>query len=218
MKGLVHYTGQAFASPEEALAHFGIKGMRWGIRKERESFETFGSPYSSRNGQGHGSALYELKKSDKLVVDSSKGYHDVRPKNGYRSPLVKTRHDEMSSALEEMRELYPSIKKLDVEIVPMSHTPGLEPFLWGKVPAAAIHNQDGEARLIYNDRQKKINRSNLKQYESLQPGAATIPGFLGRHEMGHILAIAGNLSPPSWESAHGSYAQKVAYAQDSNFR
>lgn len=28
---------QPFASPEEALAHFGTKGMRWGVRKERET-------------------------------------------------------------------------------------------------------------------------------------------------------------------------------------
>ena len=27
---------QAFASPEEAIAHFGVKGMRWGVRKQDE--------------------------------------------------------------------------------------------------------------------------------------------------------------------------------------
>lgn len=27
------YSGQQFASPEEALAHFGVKGMHWGVRK-----------------------------------------------------------------------------------------------------------------------------------------------------------------------------------------
>lgn len=30
---------QAFASPEEALAHYGKKGMRWGIRKEDDGPE-----------------------------------------------------------------------------------------------------------------------------------------------------------------------------------
>lgn len=27
---------QPFASPEEAFAHFGVKGMKWGVRKEHE--------------------------------------------------------------------------------------------------------------------------------------------------------------------------------------
>lgn len=33
---------QPFASPEEALAHFGVKGMRWGVRKEKSPREITG--------------------------------------------------------------------------------------------------------------------------------------------------------------------------------
>jgi hypothetical protein len=29
------YQGQAFATPEEALAHYGVKGMKWGVHRER---------------------------------------------------------------------------------------------------------------------------------------------------------------------------------------
>lgn len=31
------HQGQLFATPEEALEHFGVKGMKWGVRKERAS-------------------------------------------------------------------------------------------------------------------------------------------------------------------------------------
>jgi hypothetical protein len=27
------YAGQTYSSPEEALAHYGVKGMKWGVRK-----------------------------------------------------------------------------------------------------------------------------------------------------------------------------------------
>jgi hypothetical protein len=36
---------QPFASPGEALEHHGVKGMKWGVRKEEDS----GSPPSRRS-------------------------------------------------------------------------------------------------------------------------------------------------------------------------
>lgn len=29
-------TDKPFQSPQEALAHFGVKGMKWGVRKDRD--------------------------------------------------------------------------------------------------------------------------------------------------------------------------------------
>ncbi len=34
------YEGQEFASPQEALAHYGAKGMKWGVRKSEETAKT----------------------------------------------------------------------------------------------------------------------------------------------------------------------------------
>lgn len=38
---------QQFASPEEALAHFGVKGMKWGVRKEEDTGGQGGSQASA---------------------------------------------------------------------------------------------------------------------------------------------------------------------------
>lgn len=202
---------QQFDTPADALLHFGIKGMRWGVRKAPErSGKAYGKPYSPTNGMGHGSKYAELKKPERLVVDSSRGFDDIRPAKGFEGPAVEAHHAELVEGITELRKEYPNLQKLKIEVVPMSAVPGMQMMIWDKVPAAALHMKDGEVRLMYNDKHKKMSKRNLKIQAKLQPDVAT-KGFLGRHEMGHVLAMGGGIMPGSWDAAHGNYNDHVVY-------
>lgn len=197
---------QEFTTPEEALAHFGIKGMRWGIRKERgKSFveaQTFGQPYSLSNGLGHGSKIHDLKKPENLRVDSSKGYADIRPKNGFKTKRAEVFHNELTQGLDEMLKEYPALKDLKIEVVPMSHQKGMGFARWSGVPAAAAHLKEGEVRLFYNDTMRGKPNKPSKEALATQPGIAH-PGFVGRHEMGHVLGMtSGGPMHSGWEVTH----------------
>jgi len=68
---------QPFASPEEALTHFGVKGMRWGVRKEEDS--TNESISSSKevasknaNKKAYMAAAKSAKVSSKQVIKNVK--------------------------------------------------------------------------------------------------------------------------------------------------
>lgn len=208
---------QPFASPEEALEHFGIKGMKWGVRKDQEYNANLPTaPYASAAGIGHGDKDWELRKQDELVMDASKGYTDVVPAKGYSSPLVKQHHDELTSAIEELRSQYPALQNLKIEVCPMSHTPGMKPFLRGKSSMAAVPGKNGEVRLCYNDKLKRYSSYQNSYRGAMQPGVL-IPKFSGRHEMGHILAMAdGKTFPPAWDAEHGGLRAKIAYSKQRN--
>jgi hypothetical protein len=200
---------QQFASPGEALIHFGVKGMRWGVRKEKDP--SFGEPYSSENGNGHGSKKFELKDQTQLRASNTQGFIDVRPKSGFSSPRVQKNHDELVSSLQALSKEYPNLANLKVEVVPMSKTPEMKKFYDHGSAAALAPGKSGEIRLGYHDKMSKLPRE--RRLMRLQPGLAH-EGFLGNHEMGHALAVAGGVFPPGFSAENGSIRQKVKYVRE----
>lgn len=190
---------------DDLLVHFGIKGMRWGVRKDNTAAQNFGKPYSHADGLGHGSNIFDLKKPEKLRVEVKDNVIDVRPKDGFRSQRAEQYHKEMLDAVHEMSKEYPALRDMKIEITPMSAQPGGRMMIWSGVPAAAAHLKPGEARLFYNDRMRGSADKISPEARRIQPGIQE-PGFLGRHEMGHVLSMAGNQMPSGWHTTHhGSY-------------
>lgn len=271
---------QPFASPEEALAHYGKKGMRWGVRNEED--ESSGQAVARRNETTKGktpeaivtksktttpakteqsgglspnqkkaifaagvgvvavggfiaykhyargsapkqlgeltdwgnpmpkkvdmSALktqrlsdkplgamgkegpHALFRSDKLTLNTTNGYADWLPAGGFANEHVAARHDSTIRALEAMREKYPAIRNMNIEVVPMSHgyPPGSAPTALGM----ASQLGRGEARLYYND---VLGQTSITDEMRAFIPSLGDPDTLGTHEMGHILAGANGL-------------------------
>lgn len=289
---------QPFASPGEALEHHGVKGMRWGHRKQEdagddrtskaiadendhlktEMSKKLGEPFSAKaepkdkpsvakkttkhrrltpkqkkvllalgvtagvagfiaykhyskspfinevdlgplhpHDVGFGSrnklAIGEFGKlnrqfgilhPEKLHVDVSKGYADVRPIGGFANAEVARRHAEMLASLDEMRAKYPALHDMDIEVLPMSHVNGAQ-----NVTAYVRSVTAGAAQLVYNDKLGKF--SNPEAMEALTPGIGK-PGNIAAHEMGHMLAAAGNLLPSRFDAqAHRTILQDIEF-------
>jgi hypothetical protein len=211
-----------FEDGREFLEHYGVLGMKWGVRKERVAADPSfrGKPYSSKEGNGHGSKKFELTKQADLVVDRQKGFADVRPKDGFKNSKVKRNHDEMVASLEMLREEYPAIRDLKVEVVPMSHSPEFKPFYSRGSAAAAASGKPGEIRIAYHDTQKELTGRQQKYMKRLMPGMVNA-GYAGNHEMGHVLAMTNQKTyPPAWDASHAGVRGKLSYVRtrDSNHR
>jgi hypothetical protein len=188
---------QRFTSPEEALAHFGMKGMKWGIRNDRTpgEFSNWGKPFSQSDGLSHGNKAYELKKSKKLRVVQSNNIADVRPAKGFASPRGKAIHDDMYKNLETLSKEYPNVAAMKIVMVPMSsvkHGPS------GTAQAAVLHSKKGQLTVMYNDKAKEISPRQQKKWDKWAPGIKH-EGYVANHEMGHVIAAAGKLTPDAWE-------------------
>lgn len=204
---------QPFASPEEALAHFGIKGMRWGIRRKPETgpYSDWGRPFKQEDALSHGVKTFELKKPHNLRVDNSAGFPDVRPIRGFSSPRAKQIHDDMVDGLVRMREKYPNVAAMKVTVVPMSHVRGGP---GSSAQAAVLHSKSGELIVAYNDKAKELTPRQQKSWERWVPGMAN-EGHVGNHEMGHVIAAAGKLTPDGFELAQSktiSHSLNLAFA------
>lgn len=80
---------QPFASPEEALAHFGVKGMRWGVRKDRaqnlKSMITEDITRTTANGDQFTLSPNPPSKLHKALAFASKNYAEKYGAGAYLS-------------------------------------------------------------------------------------------------------------------------------------
>lgn len=99
---------QSFASPEEALAHFGVKGMQWGVRKERaQNLQdlTKGQDIvrTTKNGDQFTLSPKAPTKLDKALAAASESYAnkfgesahlDIKDKDGKKIGTANFWHDQ----------------------------------------------------------------------------------------------------------------------------
>ena len=188
---------QVFASPGEALKHHGVKGMRWGVRKDESPSGLVGNLVVPRSTMGHGISAMELTGND-LTVDRSKGYAEFRPAGFPANPAVAQRHGEIIAALDEVRAAYPAVAKMNIEVVPMSRVPHQANQVQASF-ASVQGVKKGEARIMYNDVLGEISPRQTEFVKSYMPGFGT-KNYLGYHEMGHLLAVAHGTQPPTYET------------------
>lgn len=190
---------QQFASPGEALEHFGVKGMRWGVRNDQPSSARLSAQASfAGGGMGHGNPNFELHDPGSLSVTTSKGYADIRPVGGFANSSVAARHAEIIASLDEMRNRYPAVRNLNVEVVPMSRVPGQEHSTSSSF-AAVQGIKHGEARVMYNDVLGELQPHQAAFVKQWMPGVGT-KNYVGYHEMGHLLAVAHGTQPPTFDA------------------
>lgn len=137
---------------------------------------------------------YHLKNPENLMVDVSKGYADIQHVDGFRHEAAKIRHDEMAHTLEVMREKFPAVRNMNIELVPMSEVKGMEASLDSAL-AAVIPVGPGEARIMFNDVKPALTRREIQSFKSWAPAILDENGT-GFHEMGHVLATSRGLMPP----------------------
>jgi hypothetical protein len=143
---------------------------------------------------GHGNPAAQFDDIESLVINTSRGYADFLPKDGFSNPYAKTQHDSMVRVLEEMREKYPSIRNMNIELAPMSAFSAV-----GKdAQACVLPMGRGEARLFYNDMISAPTQAVIRQNKSFLPGLGK-KDYIAYHEIGHLFAVAHGDLPPAGE-------------------
>jgi hypothetical protein len=137
----------------------------------------------------------QLHDAENLVINTTRGYADILPKDGFSNPFAAKQHASVTRVLEEMREKYPSIRNMNVEVVPMSKVPGLED---STAHMSVMSMRAGEARIMYNDLMDEPTRATIRANSRFLPGLG-MKDYVAYHEMGHLLAAAHGDLPPSFE-------------------
>lgn len=161
---------------------------------------------------GGGNWNTKLLNPDNLVVNTARGYADFVPKDGFKTAFAAEQHRSVIQTLEEMRKKYPSIRNLNVEVVPFSHAPGQQR---SKAFMSVVAMRAGEARIMYNDMVDEPSAGRIAANADFLPGLGK-KNYLAYHEMGHLLAVANGDMPPAYSVVSGeagyNYLQKFKKA------
>lgn len=147
----------------------------------------------------------KLVHPENLVINTSRGYADILPKNGFSNPFAAEQHDSAVRVLEEMRDKFPAIRNMNIEVLPMSAM-GLENH---DANMCVLPMRAGEARLMYNDVMAKPTADLIRANKDFLPGLG-VKDYVARHEMGHLLATAHGELPPAFDILAGRAGPSVA--------
>ena len=156
-------------------AHWDVKGLKHGPISTQRLGDLAG-----------GEANAKLLDIDNLVINTSRGYADILPKNGFDRAFAAEQHASAARVLEQMRDRYPAVRNLNVELIPMSKVPGLED---SSAYAAVMSMRAGEARVMYNDLIDAPTLRDIRANRRFLPGLGA-KDYIMNHEMGHLLAVA----------------------------
>jgi len=164
---------------------------KWDVRGLKD-----GPISTTRLGQLAGDEFNaRLLDADNLVVNTSRGYADILPKDGFSNPFAAEQHDSVIRVLDEMREKFPAIRNMNIEVIPFSKVPGVN----GSSAHMCVQTmRAGEARVMYNDMMKAPSASTIRANRNFLPGLGK-KDYVAYHEMGHLLAAAGGDLPSTFD-------------------
>lgn len=165
-------------------SHWDVRGLKDGPISKQNLGDLAGGEFNAK-----------LHDAENLVVNTSRGYADILPKNGFSNPFAAEQHASVTRVLEEMRDKYPTIRNMNVEVVPMSKVPGME---GSEANMAVMAMRAGEARVMYNDLMDAPSAAIIRANRDFLPGLGK-KNYVAYHEMGHLLAAAHGDLPASFD-------------------
>ena len=184
---------QTFASPQEALAHFGVKGMKWGVRKDNKPSGSKGkSPLKEAGSEDLGKvmdAFYAKKTSAELQSEGQKKL-EAQANSSFPSKR-QARRNEKAAGVDA------DVAKLDKQIGDMTRqrdalAPGARNFLKRSDLNSRLNQAEAEkAYLEKRSEQLREGRLTSTQKKALIGiGAAVAVGGLAYYGNKQISAIS----------------------------
>lgn len=196
-----HYTGNKLPIPTDFDAllrqhETEIAGLKLPARWDVSGLKSHPLSKQALGDLAGGEFALKLKNPEDLVINTSRGFADILPKNGLPSPYAVKQHDSVVRVLEEMRKKYPAVRNMNVEVLPMSR---MEGAARPGVHMSVLTMRAGEARVMYNDLM-----DGPPSAATIRANAKHLPGlgkkdYVAYHEMGHLLAAAHGDIPPAFD-------------------